>query len=285
MPTEDIPLDMPPEYHQQILSLLVPSASPSVVTNLQNATHDAEGNLVFGPAVVNKPWEWIENLGEPAVIDPKEDERGREERAREHPHLKYLVKNSSSISLDHFGTRHTGDGRKQSMQDDAAGQLEGCLRFFEDSVSENIYIRDWRETRRSEPSPALPGRIRAEPDAEMAHAAEPSKAQMQRASPTLSIVSHSSTQGTSSSLRQQHHQSPNSRHSVSTYEVIDVDSLPGTASSVRGKESMKRKAGTISDDDEVEIIEGPVNIRSTHVAKKPKAAKAPASTKGKARKK
>lgn len=277
---------MPPEYHQQILSLLVPSASPSVVTNLQNATHDAEGNLVFGSAVVNKPWEWIENLGEPTVTDPKEDERGREERAREHPHLKHLVKNSSSISLDHFSTRHTSEGRKQSMQDDAAGQLEGCLRFFEDSVSENIYIRDWRETRwGAEPSPALPSRIRGDSDPEVAHAPELSKTQMQRASPTLSIISHSSTQGTSSSLRQQHHQSPNSRHSGSTYEVIDVDSLPGTSSSVRGKESMKRKVGTISDDDEVEIIEGPVSIRSTHVAKKPKAAKAPASTRGKARKK
>lgn len=277
---------MPPEYRKQIFTLLVQSVWPSVVTNLQTTNHDNQGNVVFGAAVANKPWEWIENLGEPTIPDTKEEERSKEDRDR--PYLKHVVKNSSSISLDHFDARLTSEGRKQSMQDDSTGQMEGCQRFFEDGISENIFIRDWRETR-WESDPSLEtgqSRLQGESSLETVHMSDMAKSQISRASPPLSVASHSSTQGTSSSLRKQHHHSPSSRHSGSTYEVIDVDSLPTTSSSLKGKDSMKRKAsGTISDDDEIEIIEGPVIVHSTHVAKKTKAGKAPVPVRGRTRKK
>jgi mediator of RNA polymerase II transcription subunit 12 len=277
-------MDMPPEYRKQISSLLIQSPSQSVVTNLLNTARDSQGNTVYGAPVINKPWEWIENLGDPTILDPKEDEREREESER--LHLKHLVKNAGSISLDHFGARLTSDGIKHSMVDDMEGQLEGRLRFFEDGTSENIFIRDWRETRwDTELIPDSAHRLRHELDGDMMHISDLSKAQALRASPTSSVISHSSTQGTSSSLRQQHQQTPNTRHSSSTHDVIDVDSLP-TTSSTKGKGSMKRKAAAaISDDDEVEIIEGPVAIDSSHIPKKHKAGKAPAITKGKGRKK
>ncbi|KAF9484513.1 hypothetical protein BDN70DRAFT_872547 [Pholiota conissans] len=279
----DITMEIPAEYRKQICSLLVQSPSQSVVTNLLNTTRDVEGNTVYGAPVANKPWEWIEHLGESAALDPREDEREREEKER--LRLKHLVKNSGSVSLDHFSTRLTSDGVKQSMLDDAEGQSEARLRFFEDGMSENIFIRDWRETRwDAEPVLHAVHRLHGEVDGETIHISDLGKAQALRASPALSTISHSSTQGTMSSLRQQHQQSPNSRLSNSAFDVIDVDSLPAT--SAMGKDSLKRKAAVaVSDDDEIEIIEGPVAINASHLSKKQRAGKDPSTAKEKARKK
>ncbi|KAF8972899.1 hypothetical protein BDZ97DRAFT_2053658 [Flammula alnicola] len=285
IPVTDISTEMPPEYRKQILSLLVQLPPDSVVTDLVNVHRDAQGNTVYGAPVVNKPWEWIENLGDPSVLDPKEEERDREEKER--LHLKYLVKNSGSISLDHFGARLTGDGIKQRTLNDNEVQMEGRLRSFEDGMSENLFIRDWRETRwSSELSQETNNRHRGEFNADALFASDPSKAQSSRASPTSSIVSRSSTQGTASSLRQQHQQqSPSqtihSRPSNSTvHDVIDVDMMPTTSSSTKRKAA----AAAISDD-EIEIIEGPVVGRPSQSAKKQKASKAPAAAKTRARKK
>ncbi|KAF9567913.1 hypothetical protein CPC08DRAFT_813741 [Agrocybe pediades] len=282
----DIPQDMPPEYRRQILSLLANAPSDAVVTDLVSTHRDKQGKVVLGSPVVNKPWEWVENLGETPIVDPKEEKKEREEKERLKCH--YLVKNSGSISLEHFNARLSGDGVKQSMvnepidisESEYAGVVEGCIRTFGDGLSENIFIRDWRESRlESELSPNLRGDL--EPDG-----IGPSTSQgMNGPSPTSSVISRSSTQTTVHSQRQQpspSHSSLGLSSSSAMHEVIDVDSLPASAT---GEKGSKRKASTTISDDEVEIIEGPFVVRSqTGSAKKPKAAKAPPPSTSRARK-
>ncbi|KAF8875798.1 hypothetical protein CPB84DRAFT_1853156 [Gymnopilus junonius] len=276
----DLPSDMPPEYHKQIRSLLVTYNADSLVANLVNTHRDPQGNTVHGPAVVNKPWEWIESLGEPSVLDPKEGEREREEKDR--LKVRHLVKNSGSVSLDNFAARVAGDGIKSNMLNDDGDVVEGCTRFFEDGLSENIFIRDWRESRLDfEPSLEAISHQKHE----LAHDALmiTGNSQALRASPSSSVISRSST--TLSGLRQQQ-QSPaltiHNRPSV-VREVVDMDTLPGT--SMKGKESIKRKMTSMAvSDDEVEIIEGPVVTRTTSV-KKQKGSKAPAAERIRTRKK
>lgn len=282
----DLPSDMPPEYHKQIAALLVPSDSDSLVANLVNTHRDHQGNTIYGPAVVNRPWEWIENLGDPSSSDPKEEEREREEKER--LRVRHLLKNSGSVSLDNFGARIAGDGVKSNMiSDDNENAFEGCTRFFEDGFSESIFIRDWRESRLDfEPFRDPISRQKHELDHEALMIMDTSNSQASRASPSSSVMSRSST--TLSGLRQ-HQQSPaltiQSRPSV-VHEVIDVDSIPAGGTSIKGKESMKRKVASMTvSDDEVELIEGPVVTRSMVNVKRQKAGKAPATERNRTRKK
>ena len=111
---------------------------------------DASGHLAYGTPVQNQPWEWVENLGEPAV---EEDAN----RWWEGP-----FKNASSLSLELFAARRTGDHiprpirntttttttKRDSDHERDDMRLEGDLRSFEDGLSaESIYRRDWHETR------------------------------------------------------------------------------------------------------------------------------------------
>lgn len=280
----DLPVELPFEYRNQISSLLVRCPPDSAVTNLVNTHHDAQGNEIFGPSVTNRPWEWIENLGEPSVLDVKENEREKERF-----NSKHVVKNSGSISLDHFGARLTGDGIKHDMATNIDSRTTSSIRSFEDGCSEHLFIRDWRETRLEwdvEPSPEALFRSRGELDyGPLGISDGLTTAQGQRTSPPSSVVSRGSTQGTvSSSTRQQspshtiHHRATNS----TVHEIIDVDSVP-TTSSLR-KESAKRKVIAGESDDEIEIIEGPVVTRVPNSSKRQKIAKTPAG-KTKARKK
>lgn len=279
----DIPTEIPTDYRKQIFSLLAHLLPASAVTNLVNTHRDLQGNLVFGTPVVNKPWEWMENLGEPS-LDHKE-ERTREKRE---PHIKYLVKNSGSISLDTFGARLTGDGVKQTVLNEG-GAMEGCLRPFEDGMSENLFIRDWRETRwDTEPSSEATSRLRGEYELEALAGSESSRAHTLRASPSSSVISRSSTQGTGPSRQQQSpSQTVHSRPSNSTiHEVIDVDIVQVSLTSGKGKETMKRKSSTVTiTDDEIEIIEGPVTARKNTGTKKQKTGKGPVTGKTRGRKK
>ncbi|KAF5322492.1 hypothetical protein D9619_001365 [Psilocybe cf. subviscida] len=254
---DDISPEMPPEYYNQLLSLIQRRPQYSVVTNLLFAHHDEAGNTILGTPVINKPWEWIENIGEPTP-DPK-DEAARQRRERDDVASRYSIRNAGSISLDHFAARVTSDGVRPNLRsDDERGLMEGRIRGFEDGLSESVFARDWRETRRD----ALQ---HAEMTHDNAHSPRRDHYEMgevhmvvdavgkMRASPTSSIVSRgSSTQGTGSSLRQAHHQfqSPLQGTSSVKHEVIDVDSM---------QIPEKRKAGGVSDDD-IEIVEGPVPV-------------------------
>ena len=274
----DLPAELPLEYRNQISTLLAQCPPKSVVTNLVNTYHDAQGNEIFGASVTNRPWEWIENLGESSVVDVKENEREKKERRF---NSKYLVKNSGSISLEHFGARLTGDGIKQYMAgtDSVDSRTASTIQSFEDGCSEHLFIRDWRESRLEwdiEPSTDTLFSLRGELDHDASGISDgclTTTAQGQRTSPPSSVVS--GTASSLSSMRQQ--QSPShtihSRATNSTVEIIDVDSVPTT--SLR-KESLKRKAIAGDSDDEIEIIEGPVVTRVATSSKRQKIVKIPA---------
>lgn len=236
---------------------------------------DASGNLVFGPPVVNRPWEWIENLGEPQLLDPKEEEKEREERRR--IKAKYLVKNTGSLPLENFGARLTGEGIPTHRLFDEpsippAGrpltmrpppQLDeraiANIRLFEDRLSsESVFTRDWKETRIDfethliDTSSVSKGTTSGPTtgmfdDIDMMNVDKtypPS-----RGSPASSIISRSSASGGRSSITAGGNSSTSK---MTTSDIIDVDAFVGS-----GRPTEKRKAVDDESDDEVIIIEGP----------------------------
>ncbi|KAF5386158.1 hypothetical protein D9615_002361 [Tricholomella constricta] len=280
----DLPSELPVEYRKQLASLLPLHTATASVSHMVNSHRDAAGDIVYGTPVVNRPWEWIENLGEPMALGPKEMDREREEKERLED--KYVVKNSGSLSLDTFGTRITGDG-VLGKAGETEPRKESNLRSFEDGLSaETLFKRDWRETRvelevdvmtvvsgghpRGELDPNTGGAFYAGP--------RPEKRTTPRGSPSSSVMSRSSAHG-SGSVR--HSPQSATKHSNSTIgDVIDVDSI----TTVHSKRPLanKRKISTAItvSDDEIEIIEGPVARSNTN-----KRFKVKPSTKAKAKKK
>ncbi|PPQ98440.1 hypothetical protein CVT24_004119 [Panaeolus cyanescens] len=259
-----IAADIPPEYQKQLRALLVQLPVKSAVTNLVNAHRDSEGNVVYGPSVVNKPWEWTENLGEPSNPEGKEDEK--QKNVRERFNARYVVKNSGSISLDNFGAKLTGD----SVQD-LDWEDEGWKRSFEDGLTESIFIRDWRETRVQREPEIEPDVLSIEGDGDAGH--DGGVVRPMRSVSSSSTISRSSA-GTATSRQQR----PSPAHTrTSMQEFIDVDSISTTttSSSVKARDASKRKASVAEmSDDEVEIVEGPVTITSG-AGKRQKGGKAP----------
>ena len=210
---------------------------------------------MFDQPVVNKPWEWIENLGEPPLDSTEE---GRE---RERDHVTHLVKNSGSISLEYFAARQTGDTIEVDMTSEGYEKSE---RFrFEDGLSENIFIRDWKDTRfepERELSPDTLARLKREPDPTVPVMATGGDYKKDASVLSISVTQH------------QIQQSPITQSKASNITIIDVDSISET-SAFKGQQDGKRKATSVRSDDEVEIIEGPTH--ATTSAKKHKAGKAP----------
>lgn len=254
---DEIPNDIPAEYYRQLCTLLPHLPPNKLVKDLVHAHRDASGNLVYGAPVQNRPWEWVENLGEPATEeDPHRWQQGP-------------FKNASSLSLEHFAARRTGDHitqpiRMHDVHDSDAMRLEGDLRSFEDGLSaESVYRRDWRETRLEayrdgEPDGAPTERLDEAGSLPIfaTHNRSGSTGGSRRASPASSVKSRGSARG--SSVRP----SPGSTNRMSTVTMSDIVE-EGTGSGV------KRKAGS---DNEVEIVEGPVPAKVD--AKKPRGVKA-----------
>jgi mediator of RNA polymerase II transcription subunit 12, fungi type len=279
----ELPLDLPREYRRQLASLLPHFPSVSSVSNLVNYHRDVAGNIEYVTPVVNRPWEWIENLGDPTAIDPKGDEREGEKIALK---TKSLVKNSGSLSLDTFNARMTGDGILRNSRDDT--QMEGNLRLFQDGLAgENVFKRDWWETRISLDAKLLPGtpadRVGGEVDQEVGGiVGNPGTSNERRMTPRgspSSVVSRSSARGSTASIRQSPAQGlVHRRSSSTTSDVIDVDSITTTVLSSKRGSSNKRKVAAITvSDDEIEIIEGPLAQASVKRTK----AKAPTKAKNK----
>lgn len=275
-PISDLPADLPLEYHKQVLSLLSTLSTNNSVSDLVNSHFDGAGNLIFDQPVVNKPWEWIENLGEPSVIDgtavSKDEDRDREERAR--LKTRYLVKNSGSLSLDFFGAKMTGDGVIENFAKDYDAQVENDMRAFEDGLfAEGILARDWRASRvdvEQEPSPTSASSGRAiqsiggtsssgdgdlESGLASGHVKSERRSTPVRASPASSIVSRSSAKGSTTSLKQ----------SPATRSMLDGMDMEGSA-----PRSGTTKRKMEDDDDEIEIIEGPITARAAPPAKRAK---------------
>lgn len=131
----DISTDIAPEHRKQLLALstqLTPNASTS---DLASSTRDSRGDFLHNVSVVNRPWEWVEYLGEPALADAMDTTRG-------------LLKNSGSLSLELFDTKLTGDTIIPKATEGLDGIPESSVRIFEDGLSaESSFRRDWRETR------------------------------------------------------------------------------------------------------------------------------------------
>lgn len=129
---DELPRDMPGVNRRRIASLLAYVPDDSYVNNLVHGWRNGSGDIVFGPDVQNNPWEWSESI-EPSVSTST--------YTREKPELK----NNSSIPLEVFGTRPTGErvfGELPNRRAAAAArQLEDGL------AADNVFERDWRETR------------------------------------------------------------------------------------------------------------------------------------------
>ena len=255
--------DVPPEYRKQILTLLNELPTESLVTNLIHSQRDSAGRMGFHQPVCNKPWEWIENIGEPS--DSRE--WGREEKIRDR--TAHLIKNASSIPLENFGARHTGD-TVRTLASEHLSRLESYSRGFEDGLSETVFIRDWRETRLELESELSPDNL-----VQFKHEVEPKVLVGKALDAAQNSMETDAVSKASSSTKQQTQQSP-IQGKFSNPSVLDQDAT-SEASSIFQR-SGKRKASTTSSDDEMELIEGEVIPNAN--AKKQKTSRV-----GKARKK
>lgn len=293
---------MPSEYRTQLRSLLPYVPPNTTISNLVTAHRDSSGHLVLGPPVLNRPWEWIENLGDYPIPDTKHDnDDDGEARAR------YPIRNSASLSLDLFNARATGDGIISYPIGDNP-RIEANMRSFEDGLSaESVFKRDWRETRIELDDDIIVGGSanRAEEVDELGGLPSfprptdrRSASRSRRTSPASSVRSHKSgsaklsiapSSGRSSPL--QPPPLPRLSNSSSSEPILfDVDvpasvahiATTSTAASSTRRAS-KRKL-TVSDD-EVEIVEGPVAAAApgpSRAGKKPKG-KTTAKTRAKKR--
>lgn len=272
---------MPVQYRDSVQSLVKYSAQELFVSNLVYASRDASGHVQFGQAVQNRPWEWIENLGDPPAVDRKEQQKEIEEKER--LKTKYLVRNNASVSLDLFGARLTGEGIVRGTDEEV-----GATKLFEDNLtSESVFERDWRESRIELGDDHLVSRSRDDEEEEgglsimgpaalanrMARTTTP-----RRASPAPSAHSRSSANASNSaSSRRQSPALGRLPGRPASREPIDVDSINITPTTGSKRAA---SAASIGDDDEVMLIEGPtVTTRST--AKRGKAGKTASKTRAK----
>lgn len=274
MSPADLPLGLPVEHRKQILSLLPLLPNSCSASNMVNSQRDTTGNLVYGTSVVNRSWEWIENLGEPTA-DANEEDKDREDKER--LESKYVIKNTGSLSLEDFGARLTGDGVSRASVQDSDHKRSVKIRNFEDGLSgENIFERDWRETRVDLQASIVnsAGRQRNEMDEEAGGSSQFVQSKVEkrttpRGSPAPSNVSRSSARGSGgsgASVRPSPQGAVNRNSSSTISDIIDVDS---TVVTPKQPSTQKRRASTtaIASDDEIEIVEGPVPAR---ISKKPK---------------
>jgi len=133
---------MTPLQRRRVSSLLSFVPDNAYVSSLLHSwTDPTTGETVFGPPVQDSPWEWSDSI-EP---HPSTSEITRENKPE--------LRNSSSIPLEVFGTRPTGErvfgevesgvsDKKKAERDMArARQLEDGL------AGDSMFERDWRETR------------------------------------------------------------------------------------------------------------------------------------------
>ena len=254
----ELPPDMPRIYQQQIRFLLPYVPISDAVADLVYAWSDVDGNLVYGPAVMNRPWEWTESIGD-APGSPEDIE------SRRKLHVS-AIKNSGSVSLDLFNAIGTGE----MLMNYADEQVAANMRSFHDTMSsESLFTRDWIESRLSfDDDPSAGARVTRGEDDELG-----SLPTFAGASPAPSTRSRGS--GPNASAPPSRFHSPFSRISGATMsEAIDVDALTGSASasSVAGRQSSgKRKASSLREDSDsdIEIVDGPPVPQSKDKGKTP----------------
>ena len=141
-----IPADVALEHRRQILALTTQLSPCASVSDLVTTSRDNHDGVILGNPVVNRPWEWMEYLGDP-VTDAKEENRNGDN----------TFKNAGAISLEMFNAKITGDSVIPSMSEEVDEKMESRIRAFEDGLSADaLFMRDWRETRVFEGSSGLP---------------------------------------------------------------------------------------------------------------------------------
>lgn len=249
IPVSDLPPDAPPEFHALLCSLLPYIPPNNVVKDLVHAHRDSSGQLIYSSPVQNRPWEWIENLGE-AVLDdnlPKLPDS--------------TIKNAGSLSLELFAARPTGDHILRSTvlspnkdnSDYTNMRLEGDLRSFEDGITaESAYKRDWREARleaHRDVHTGTDGTIGEGIDDIGAFTAPIGQARSvsRRPSPASSVRSKGSAPGSIGSVRQ----SPGIGTRISLSTVDETTEEAGAVTAEVEVLGHKRKAES---DDDVEMV-------------------------------
>lgn len=260
IPASSLPADLPPVYHKQLLSILPEFPGVGCVDRLSNAHRDVNGNLVIDSPVLNRPWEWTENLGEVSTDLGSRD----------------VVKNTGSLNLLTFGARMTGEATlPTAYQKDA--RIHQNLRSFEDGFSsESLFQRDWRESRVKQTAEDLVGaagtnisRTRTD-EHNLGNATSHGRSDRRTPKGSPSV----STSGKSVRRSSPGHSAFNRLSSSTISDVIDVDALPGVipgGSTSRGKRKSIVEAHS---DDEIVFVEGPVPAAKG--AKKTKTTKAQA---------
>jgi len=228
----ELPVDMPAEYRQQLRSLLPYPPPHEAVADLVYASLDASGHTIPGAPVMNRPWEWVESLGDNATGDAPA-EGG--------------VRNNTSLSLELFAARATGDSVRS----------EKNPRGFHDALSgESVFARDWAETRI--PLTDESSARREDEDTATLHAIAAARRGMSPASPAWSRQSAASSRL----------QSP-TQQSLTRGSASRSDELPDMErSSVGSKQPGKRKASTISLGSDIEMIENSPALKKVKVKAK-----------------
>ncbi|KAI9510086.1 hypothetical protein F5148DRAFT_1182339 [Russula earlei] len=217
----DLPVDMPAEYRQQLRCLLPYPPPHEGVADLEYASLDSSGQTLPGLPVMNRPWEWVESLGDNAPADAPA-EGG--------------IRNNASLSLELFAARATGDSVRS----------EKNPRGFHDGLcGESVFARDWAETRIALTDESSVRR--EDEDTGVLHAIAAARRGMSPASPEWSRQS-----ATSSRLQSPTQQSHTRGSASRSDEPPDME-----RSSVGSRQLGKRKASTISLDSDIEIIETP----------------------------
>jgi len=228
---------LPAEYRVQLETLL-PEVSPiSLVTGLSLGHRDSSGRLIRDVKAVNRPWEWMENIGDPDKDSDKDEELKIALRTN------HLVRNTGSLSLHLFSTRITGDSVIPIHPSTDAISL-GAARMFEDGMSsESIFMRDWRESR-------LPG-IQPRDLMDMQAAEAEVSAVVESPSRTDRRTPVGSSPASAPPSRKPSPAMSTSGLNRPSITAMETDSHPSSSSST--KKPGKRKAAPSDDDDDEPI--------------------------------
>ncbi|KAG8908829.1 RNA polymerase II mediator complex subunit [Tulasnella sp. 403] len=274
-----LPARMPLEYRHAIQPLLayvprdpytqdlVHLVNPAEQGHRLPPPADGESQYQLGPPVQARPWEWIEYLEDRTSATPEESDQ---------------VKNETSVSLEYFMAKSTGE---KLSKDDEWDEY----RHAEDHMHrETVFERDWKETRVGPVGLDDPDSSESEEEGGRAARRGAGHAQGGGTEETRSILSNS---GTSPAMTRA---GSTGRRTIER-EIIDVDALPGPDASSSGVRGKKRKAAAANSglgrvgesaeqvDDDVEIIE-PSAAAATR-GKNRGRARPPASVRGRGKKK
>ncbi|THH13392.1 hypothetical protein EW146_g6819 [Bondarzewia mesenterica] len=283
-----LPSDMPGEYRQHLRSLLPYCWPNEVVADLAYASRDAAGRIIVGAPVQNRPWEWVENLGDQPPGDAKDEKQAEERRV-------VSVKNTASLSLELFATRATGDAIVPSTAR-SHSNVEATIRSFHDNLStESVFSRDWRESRINLSSDPLTGVVHARGEHEDEVGALPSfhssqdagrsnrRSTSRKPSPASSVRSRGSGRPSTSSSRRQSPATLSRASASGANDPTDVEAIGTSSTSGARASSSKRKASVSISDSDIEIIEDLSQVSQPQPTQKKTKTKAPAKLRAKKR--